>query len=108
MLKEIEIYKTIASPSGRIPGNDFIALVSLKGSEVKIECYEPGIKKRLEELFSSPLVKIVPSNRKSGVISHRDLVVQPFTEEFFDEVLFVLHKFDLHGVLKQGQGPYQD
>lgn len=96
---EIHIYELAHTQSGKIPGDTFLATVGLLNDGVKIECYDRELKKKLEEIFSFPIIKRNPAGMESGVISHINEAVMPFTEEFFEEIVYILFKYDLYGRL---------
>jgi hypothetical protein len=96
----MNIYPMVRKHGGKAPGADFLAQVELVEMGVQITCYDLELKKKLTDVFSMPIIRRSPSDRKSGLITHRDEVVEPFTGEFFQEVLYSLHRLDLHGVLK--------
>jgi hypothetical protein len=90
----------ISTPSGKQPGDIYLASVTLSTGGVKIECYDNKLKEQLKEIFSQPIVKKVDTVRRSKIISHRNEVVQVFTEEYFREVIFNLHRYNLYGKLQ--------
>lgn len=98
---KIEIFPLVSKPTGKVKGDEFLAQVNLEENRVKIECYDPTLKVRLEELFSQPIIKIIPVGDTEGVISHKEEAVQPFTEEFFRRILFTLHKLGLYGKFEE-------
>jgi hypothetical protein len=97
----INIYPLVVKPTGKMPGKDYLAMVELTGSGVRIECYDVVLKEKLRSTFSQPLVKKTPGSTKSGVYTHNEEVIQPFTEDFFREIIFTLYTQNLHGVLKE-------
>jgi len=97
----IDIYPLLIKHSGKVPGDEFLARVELAGLNVKIECYDFILKEKLKDIFSQPIVIRSPVTEKSDVLFHHEEVVNPFTEEFFREILFILHKYGLYGVLEE-------
>lgn len=97
----IYIYPLERTPSGKQKGATVTAMVELVGQEIRIETYEKTLKNRLEEIFSTPLIKRVPSKPETHALFHRETVVKPFTEEFFEEIIYSLFRYNLHGVLQK-------
>lgn len=94
----IDIYSLMIKHLGKVSKEEFLARVELAGLNVKIECYDLILKEKLKDIFSQPIVKRTPVAEKSGVLSHHEEVVRPFTEEFFREIIFILHKYRLYGI----------
>ncbi|MCE1247077.1 MAG: hypothetical protein LWY06_10570 [Firmicutes bacterium] len=97
----INIYPLVVKSTGKVPGSEYLAMVELTASGVRVECYDAILKEKLRSLFSSPIVKKTPSSTKSGVFTHNEEVIQPFTEDFFREILFMLYPYNLHGIIKE-------
>ncbi|MCD4785919.1 MAG: hypothetical protein K8T10_19035 [Candidatus Eremiobacteraeota bacterium] len=94
----IDIYPLIIKRPGKVSGEEFLAKVELAGLNVIIECYDLLLKEKLKDIFSQPIVIRTPFAEKSGVLSHHEEVVRPFTEEFFREIVFILYKYGLYGI----------
>lgn len=97
----INIYPLVPTKTGVKPGDVFLAQVDLVGEQVKITCYDEELKVKLGDIFSTPIIRRTPVGGKSGLVSHANEVVEPFTEEFFDEVLYHLRRYKLHGKLRK-------
>ena len=100
---DIDIYGLKKTPQGIIPDSVFLARVELTATGVLIECYDAIMKERLRDIFSNPIITRAPTGEEQGVLSHREEAIQPFTEEFFREIVFVLRRWNLYGELREGK-----
>lgn len=98
---KMEIYPLVVKHSGKAAGKEFLALVELMDNGVRIECYDSVLKTKLIDFFSQPLIKIIPEGSKDTCLSYKEEVVMPFTEDFFYEALYSLHKLGLTGKLEE-------
>ena len=98
---DIEIYGMKKTPHGLINNNEFLAKVELTPTGVLIECYDAIMKERLRDMFSNPIIRRVPVGDDQDVFSHREEAVEPFTEDFFREIIFLLRRWSLHGELHE-------
>ncbi len=96
----MEIYPMIRKNTGNVPDRTMLAQVELDGAGIRITCYDEKLKEQLRDIFSMPIIRRIPTDRRSGVITHQNEAVKPFTEEFFNEVLYLLPRRGLHGVLR--------
>lgn len=97
----MDIYNLVPSHRGKRPGDEFLATVELVDDGVRVECYDSQLRKKLKQIFSTPIVKRIPGEKESGVFTHRNEVVQPFTPEFFEEIIYSLYKQNLYGVIQK-------
>lgn len=98
----MEIYQMTAGPSGRKLNKTMIAQAERTSEGIRITCYDEVIKKELGEIFTSPIIKRVPTGPRTGLITHTNRVVEPFSDEFFSEVIFELSRRGFTGVIRQG------
>ncbi len=98
---DIDIYGLKKTPQGLLPNNEFLARVELTSTGVLIECYDAILKERLRDIFSNPVIRRVPVGDDQDVFSHMEEAVQPFTEDFFREIVFMLRRWSLHGELHE-------
>ena len=98
---ELNIYGLKRTPMGKFPDKAFLARVELVSMGLKIECYDDLLKEKLRDIFSNPLIIRTPIEEEFKTFSHKEEAIQPFTEDFFREIIFILHKWDLHGVIQE-------
>jgi hypothetical protein len=95
--KIIYIYSLEQKPTGKEPGGAYLASVELTGAGVEITTYDEKLKIKLREIFSQPFIRKVPTDTRTGVVTHGEEAVQPFTDLFFEEIIYYLHKYELYG-----------
>jgi hypothetical protein len=96
---QIDIFALKNTPEGKKQGDEFLAQVTLTEQGVRVETYDIKLKEKLEEIFSSQLLVHIPSGDTNTLLTHSYEIIQPFTEEFFEEVILTLFRHDLFGIL---------
>lgn len=97
----MEIYQLVNKPAGRTVDKVMIAQVEQAQGGLRITCYDDAIKKKLGEIFTTPIIKRIPTSQRTGVITHQRQVVEPFRGEFYEEVLYELARHGFAGVIRQ-------
>ena len=98
---QIDIYDMKNSPEGKRQGDEYLALVELCEEGVRIETYDGKLKEKLEEIFSAQLPVRVSDGNNNSILTHHYEIIQPFTEEFFEEILLSLFRYNLFGVIRK-------
>ena len=83
-----------------MPDRTLLAQVELAVGGVRITCYDDSLKDQIRDIFSMPPHTPGPYRPSHRGYYPSDEVVEPFTGEFFEEVLYLLPRNGLHGVLK--------
>jgi len=95
----LHIYNLEHKPTGKQKGDTVLALVHLTPTGIKVECYDEKLKTTIEELFAKPIIKRSSTDIKKGCLIHYNEEIAPYTEDFFREIVYYLHKYGLYGEL---------
>ncbi len=94
----IELYTYVDGDEACQQG-EYIGYVSLEEDEVYIDVDDMSLEESLEDLFSEPLIV---SNQYTG----EEREIEPYTEEFFRQIIHILPDLNLRGKLVETEDPY--
>lgn len=93
----IELYTYVEGDEACEVG-EYIGYVSLEEDDVYIDVDDDKLAEKLEEMFSEPITV------SSGLAADEE--IEPYTEEFFQNVVHLLPDIDIRGKLQETEESY--